>query len=46
MSKPDFAQRTALVTGAGGGMGRASARLFAAEGAAVVCAYIDEAAAA
>jgi len=41
-----FAKQSALVTGAGGGMGRASARLFAAEGAAVVCADIDEAAAA
>jgi glucose 1-dehydrogenase len=32
----DFAGRVALVTGAGGGMGRATARAFAAAGAAVV----------
>ena len=35
--------RTAIVTGAGSGMGAATARLFAAEGANVVVAEIDEA---
>ena len=33
--------RTAVVTGAGGGIGRATARRFAAEGANVVCADLD-----
>ena len=37
--------RTALVTGAGSGIGRASALRFAAEGAAVMCADIDQQAA-
>lgn len=34
--------KVAVVTGAGSGLGRASAEMFAAEGAAVVCADIDE----
>lgn len=33
--------KVALVTGAGSGIGEATARLFAAEGAAVICADID-----
>jgi len=32
-----LAGKCAIVTGAGSGIGRASARLFAAEGAAVLC---------
>jgi NAD(P)-dependent dehydrogenase (short-subunit alcohol dehydrogenase family) len=35
-------ERVALITGAGSGIGRASALLFAAEGARIVCADIDE----
>lgn len=35
--------RAAIVTGAAGGMGRATARILAAEGAAVACADIDAA---
>jgi len=41
-----LAGRCALVTGAGSGIGRESARLFGAEGAAVVAADVDEAGAA
>ena len=37
-----FAGKTAIVTGAGSGIGRTTAQLFAAEGAAVVCADINE----
>ena len=36
----------ALVTGAGGGIGRATAQRFAAEGAASMCADVDDEAAA
>ena len=38
-----FEGKVALVTGAGGGIGRATARRFAEEGAQVVCADLDEA---
>jgi len=38
----DFAGRVALVTGSGSGIGRASARIFAERGAAVVVSDIDE----
>ncbi|HWV84510.1 MAG TPA: SDR family NAD(P)-dependent oxidoreductase, partial [Capillimicrobium sp.] len=37
--------RTAVITGAGSGMGRAMAQIFHAEGANIVAADIDEAAA-
>lgn len=43
---PDyFKDKTILITGAGSGIGRASALVFAREGANVVCADLDEAAA-
>ncbi len=38
-----FEGKVALVTGAGGGIGLATARRFASEGASVVCADLDEA---
>jgi NAD(P)-dependent dehydrogenase (short-subunit alcohol dehydrogenase family) len=41
-----LAGKVALITGAGSGLGRASALRFAAEGAAVACADLDESAAA
>ncbi|HEY3833676.1 MAG TPA: SDR family oxidoreductase [Acidimicrobiia bacterium] len=41
-----FEGRTALVTGAGGGIGRATCSRLAAEGASVVCADVDASAAA
>jgi meso-butanediol dehydrogenase / (S,S)-butanediol dehydrogenase / diacetyl reductase len=34
--------KVAIVTGAGSGLGKASAEMFAREGAAVVCADIDQ----
>jgi NAD(P)-dependent dehydrogenase (short-subunit alcohol dehydrogenase family) len=37
-----LADRVAVITGAGGGIGLATARRFAAEGAKVVCADVDE----
>jgi len=37
----DFGQKIALVTGAGSGIGRATALVFAREGAAVACSDID-----
>jgi len=46
MSDPHFKGRTALVTGAGAGIGRASALAFAGRGANVMIADIDAAAAA
>ncbi|WP_432825602.1 SDR family NAD(P)-dependent oxidoreductase [Dactylosporangium sp. CA-092794] len=45
MSAGRIAGKIALITAAGSGMGRASAELFAAEGATVIVADIDEAAA-
>jgi glucose 1-dehydrogenase len=38
---PRYAGRTAVVTGAGSGIGAATARLLAAEGAAVVCVDVE-----
>jgi NAD(P)-dependent dehydrogenase (short-subunit alcohol dehydrogenase family) len=42
-SAPDYSGKVALVTGAGSGIGRATAGAFAAAGASVVLADIDEA---
>jgi len=39
-----LADKVAIITGAGSGMGRAAAQMFAAEGASVVVADYDEAA--
>ena len=36
-----LAGKAAIITGAGSGIGRASAELFAAQGARVLCADID-----
>ena len=41
MSGLKLASKVALITGAGGGIGRQSAKLFAREGAKVVCADVD-----
>ncbi len=41
-----LANKVALITGAGAGMGQAAAMLFAAEGAAIACVDVNEAAAA
>lgn len=43
VSSTDFSGKVAIVTGAASGIGRASARLFAAHGAQVVVADIDDA---
>lgn len=45
MDRDRFGGKAALVTGAGSGIGRASAMRFAAEGAGVMCVDLDEAAA-
>ncbi|MFN3387575.1 MAG: SDR family NAD(P)-dependent oxidoreductase [Allosphingosinicella sp.] len=42
MEACDFSRRAVIVTGAGGGIGRATAELFAAAGAAVLCADISD----
>ncbi|MEQ8841650.1 MAG: SDR family NAD(P)-dependent oxidoreductase [Acidimicrobiales bacterium] len=43
--EPRFAGRSVVITGAGGGIGRACAERFSSEGAAILCADIDGAAA-
>lgn len=40
--QPRLQNKRAIVTGAASGLGRATAMLFASEGAAVVCADIDQ----
>lgn len=45
MTSPIFSDDVAVVTGAGGGIGRASATLFAMEGAKVMCTDLNKAAA-
>ena len=42
MSKPRLAGKVCLITGAGSGIGQATARLFAAEGANVIVADVDD----
>jgi NAD(P)-dependent dehydrogenase (short-subunit alcohol dehydrogenase family)/pimeloyl-ACP methyl ester carboxylesterase len=44
--REEFTDRLVVITGAGSGIGRATARAFAAHGAEVVCADLDHAAAA
>ena len=41
MTNSYFAGKTAIITGAASGIGRASALIFAREGANVVCADVD-----
>jgi NAD(P)-dependent dehydrogenase (short-subunit alcohol dehydrogenase family) len=43
MAGPRLQDKVAIITGAGGGMGRVAAQMFAAEGAKVVAAEFDEA---